>query len=494
MQKNKEEKDNNPFFFFLRRTKRKFDFKKEITPNINYLKLPKIKRKQIEELKQKYKELIKRKNQQYRENNGSSSTYSSSLYINGMKRNEWNHVIQQYNLLKPYYLKQKKMSHEKKGSFKYDEFDYDKKINKRGLLYEFNININGISKTKSMPDIFKKLNNLENKINIDVALGLGKIEESDSTPFTYFKIENLFNLDNYTIIGFLDGKGKKNYLFCKILKEEIKKYFLKEIVYLSAIDYKKKKQNFKMTSDIIFDGLTRNNFNLIKKVLNKIPSIIDEKGIEIDESGCLICLLFFIKEYIISVQIGNINSYFIFKKEQNTVEKFIIKKFNEEHNINNIYEIDRIEENKGNIQIFRNENGIKNERFIINDDSNNYIIDYSRIFCFKKLNQFGIISQPDIKIIKYVFDENNKEKEEENIDIDLISNEKYGDLCYIVIGTEYFFDFFKIQYYVKEINNLIRENKNVYEIVKEIVKISKDNALFHIKDFKQRGVGLILFK
>ena len=57
-----------------------------------------------------------------------------------------------------------------------------------------------------------------------------------------------------------------------------------------------------------------------------------------------------------------------------------------------------------------------------------------------------------------------------------------------------FFYNFKIQYYVKEINNLIREKKNVYEIVKEIVKISKEHALFHIKDFKQRGVGLILFK
>ena len=108
MKKNNEENDNNPFFFFLRRTKRKFDFKKKITPNFNYLKLPKLKRKQIEETKKKYKELIKRKNQQYRENNESSSLYSSSLYINGMKRNEWNHVIQQYNLLKPYYLQKKK--------------------------------------------------------------------------------------------------------------------------------------------------------------------------------------------------------------------------------------------------------------------------------------------------------------------------------------------------------------------------------------------------
>ena len=493
MKKNNEENDNNPFFFFLRRTKRKFDFKKKITPNFNYLKLPKLKRKQIEETKKKYKELIKRKNQQYRENNESSSLYSSSLYINGMKRNEWNHVIQQYNLLKPYYLQKKKMMSEKNDLNKY-EFSQNNVIHKKRLFYEFNINFNGISKTKSMPDIIKKINVLNDKINIDVALGLGKIEEIDSTPFNYFKIENLFNLDNYSIIGFLDGKGKKNYLFCKIFKEEIKQYFLKEIVYLSAIDYKKKEKNFKITSDIIFDGLTRNNFNLIKKAFNKIPSLINEKGIDINECGCLISLLFIIKGYIISVQIGNFNSYFIFKKELNTVEQFIIKKFNEEHNINNLLEIDRIEENKGETKFFKNENGIKNERFVINDDLNNYIIDFSRIFCFKKLNQFGVISQPDIKIIKYLFDDDNIEKEEENEDIELINNEKYGDLCYIIIGTEFFFDYFKIQYYVKEINNLIREKKNVYEIVKEIVKISKEHALFHIKDFKQRGVGLILFK
>ena len=57
-----------------------------------------------------------------------------------------------------------------------------------------------------------------------------------------------------------------------------------------------------------------------------------------------------------------------------------------------------------------------------------------------------------------------------------------------------FFYNFKIQYYVKEINDLIRENKNVYEIEKEILKISKEHALFHMNDFKQRYVSLRLFK
>ena len=493
MKKDNEENNNNPFFFFLRRTKKSFDFKKEITPNIHYLKLPKIKRKQIEEMKKKYKEIIKNKNKQMRENNLSSSVYSSNSYINGMKKNEWYHVIQQYNLLKPYYLKKKKLIYENDDFFKYDEFS-NNKIHHKRLSYDFNININGINKIKSMPDIIKQLNNINDKIKIDIALGLGKIEESDPTPFNYFKLEKLFNLDNYSIIGFLDGKGKKNYIFCKIFIEEIKKYFLKENIYLTAINYIKKKNNFKITSDMIFDSLTKNNFNLIKKAFNKIPSYINEKGIDIDESGCIISLLFIIKEYIISVQIGNINPYFIFKKEQNTIEKFIIKRFNEEHNINNIYEIDRIEENRGNIKMFKNENGIKNERFVIDDNLNDIIIDFSRIFCYKKLNNFGIISQPDIKIMKYLFDENNSERGNENEDFDLINKEKYGDLYYIIVGTEYFFDYFKIQYYVKEINDLIRENKSVYEIAKEISKISKDNALFHIKDFKQRAVGLILFK
>ena len=188
----------------------------------------------------------------------------------------------------------------KKDFNKYDEFSHNNIIHNKRLFNEFNLNFNVISKTKIMPDILKKLNVLHDKINIDVALGLGKIEERDPTPFSYFKIQNLFNLDNYSITGYLDGKGKKNnYIFCKFFKEEIKQYFLKEIVYLADIDYKKKKKFFQITSNIIFDGVTNNNFNLIKKAFNKIPSVINEKGIDINEYGCFISLLFIIKGYIL---------------------------------------------------------------------------------------------------------------------------------------------------------------------------------------------------
>lgn len=495
MEKNIEENEENPFFFYLRRPKKKFNFKIVKTPNLNYLKLPKIKRKEIEERQRKYKELVKIKNKKYKELN--STPYSNSLYINGMERNLWKHVLEQYKLLKPLYLKNKKFEKSKFKLSKVINLE-EKNLNdhKKNIKYNLTIKKESIHKTKSMPKIFNKMNNIFGKkynVNIEVALGLGKIDENDPTPFNYFKLEHLFNLPNVCIIGFFDGKGKQNYLLSKTFKYFFKEYFSNINIYFSAFDLKTKTQNFQINSDYIFDALTKNNFNLIKKSLIKITYLLTENGYEIEETGGLISLIFIINGKIISVQIGNINSYFIYKKHHNYLDNSIIKKYNKDHNVNNLFEIDRVEECGNKIETFKNELGEKKERILVNKEEDN-IIDYTRIFCYKKLNKNGIISEPDIQVFDYIFEEEKEEiNNNENSDLN-DNNNNFGKLNYIVVGTEYFFDYYKIQYYVKVINNLIRLNKNTYDIAIEVANISKENCLEHFQNFTQRAIGLIIFK
>jgi hypothetical protein len=214
-------------------------------------------------------------------------------------------------------------------------------------------------------------------------------------------------------------------------------------------------------------------------MFKKILLSLQENEFDYTLSGVLINIIIIIKNKLISINIGNIESYLISKHNSNNIEQVVIAPLNKVHSTNDIIELDRIENENGVVHEMNNNIKGKgfnyyNETYVefVNERFSDNII-YTRVFGFSEVNKIGIINESEITMKD-------------------ISN----DVQYILIASHYFFDYYKMSYYSRIINTYFEQNKKVNPIViiNNIMNISKTKSFEkHNELFKERCIALIIF-
>ena len=348
--------------------------------------------------------------------------------------------------------------------------------------------------------------------------------KNNQSVFNFFCLKKIFNLNDFHIFGVINGKGKEPKIFSRFLKEVLIKKFSDEKNYLNIHGIKSKPKNFKLKSDFIYYALTLEGFIFIKRIFNSLIDELKNLRIDVEESGATLFLIILIKDKIISMKVGDMYSFFIFKALDDNISHIITKNPHLEHLISNIIEQDRFEESKCEFKLVKNEMGNSEYEIIYNNEEiqkciKDDNIKFTRMVGYLKLKEIGIIGEPDIQILNFncVQDKHNimieqkisnSESSSSNKNGKLINNNNaiFGKLKYIIIGNNELFEFLKIRYYIKEINEALLKdednNKNkdnikyCFNLKNMVKKLVNDSVEMHKKymkkeTFKERCMALI---
>lgn len=375
--------------------------------------------------------------------------------------------------------------------------------------------------------ISKKGNALIRELLFTKRASLAYIKENQS-EFNFFRLNRLFGIKDFYIVGLIHGKGKESQKFSRLLKEVLIEKFSDENNYLKASKVKYKPKNYRIRSDFIFYALTIEDYILIKQIFNSLIDELKIRGVDVEETGAALTVIILIKDKIISIKLSDISSFFIYyASDDKNLEHIIIKNPHSEQLIKNIIEQDRLEENGCEFSIIKNNRGQNDLELKSNDEEiQKYIIKdrikFTRILGYLKLKKIGIINEPDIQM----FTMNNAQYQNEiicsrrvishvdpyyNNNLKKIINKRGfnitgGNLKYILIGSYGMFEFLKSRYYIKEIEEAllkdeeINKNKdnlkfcfNLKNVVKKLVKDSFEihKKITKYESFKERCLTLI---
>ena len=499
------------------------DFKGNEKPKVNY-KLKGIRTKSLRDIKFSNYNFILLKNNLFTKSENNfvkclNKTIDSNFINNGI-----NNILEKINMdnhlqsLREFYLgknKEKKNAKKKLAinlSFKFErkrpsllkkdlsEIEMAKKMGiDLGFKYKINsffdcgTNIENDIDSESNNDIeivAEKGNYVIKQLNLK-SLNLGNKKDNQS-DFNFFCLKNIFRLEEFYIFGLISGKGKESIKCSRLLKKILidkltneNNYIFNEILESNKFDKK---------IDYILHILTFNEFEFLKKIFNSLEEELNKMGVDIDNTGAMLSLIIFIKEKVISVKIGDICPYFVYNIiDENLNNNLMIRNPHFEHNIENIYEQYRLEENKCEIKINKNNRGRKSYLILNNNDKelenylNVYNIKCTRMIGFKKLKKIGIINEPEINTFSMVLEQGKIEgfqtKRKSQIqnphvsDIDFLEliklkgiNFSQVALKFVIIGNHKLFKIMKNSYYIKEINEAIKKDEIEYK--------NKDNIKF----------------
>ena len=350
---------------------------------------------------------------------------------------------------------------------------------------------------------------------------------NEDQKFNFFCLKNIFRLEEFYIFGLIFGKGKEPTKCSRLLKKILinklsneKNYIFNEIL---------EKNKFSKKIDYISYILTFNEFEFLKNIFNTLEEEMNNMGVEIEDTGATLSLIIFIKDKVISAKIGDINPYFVYNIIDDKYDNnLMIRNPHSEHNINNILEKYRLEENKCDIKINKNNIG-RNSYLILNNDNeiqnylNTYNIKCTRMLGFRKLKKIGIINEPEIHTFSMVL---NKEyiqifptkRKNKNINPHISDNDfielikKNGInfsqviLKFVVLGNDKLFQVMKKSYYIKEINEAMKKDeienrqkdniKYCFNLQKTLKKLINDGVelnkkLFNTNNFKDLSLSLV---
>lgn len=348
---------------------------------------------------------------------------------------------------------------------------------------------------------------------------LNILNEENQNNFNFFCLKNLFKLEEFYIFGLISGKGKESTKCSRLLKKILvdkltneNNYIFNEILETNKFDKK---------IDYILYILTFHEFEFLKKIFNTLEEELNKMGVDIEETGATLSLIIFIKDKVISVKIGDIYPFFVYNiiddKLNNNV---MIRNPHFEHNLWNIYEQYRLEENK--CEIKKNKNNLGRKSYLINYNNdkevenylNIYNIKCTRMIGFKKLKKIGITNEPEINTFSMVLDQGKIEgfhsKRKNKIlnphisDIDFLEliklkgiNFSQVILKFVFIGNHKLFEIMKNSYYIKEINEAIKEDeiefknkdniKYCFNLKKTIRKLLNNAVELNKKFFKNNN-------
>ena len=325
-----------------------------------------------------------------------------------------------------------------------------KNRNNSALIKKSNINMNNFYNVKNFNNykikvsfysslILKQLfKNKEKKNNDDITYIKNKNENNDNlllkdlsniiedikySIFNYFYIENNFNIKTFHIIGITSAEGKNAIMLSRILKNLLLEYFTNKNYYYNYFNLSSKSI---INKDLIYEILTSNSNMFIKNILYEIFKKLKNEGYKADDTKEYFYLIFLVGVNVISVKTGDILSYFIYESKNNNIKNIIIKEpFSD----------------------------LEKEKY-----KNNFLI---------KNNNFSNINKLEIRMFKLdTLKNNNDINSNINIYAESFLNQNNinyniddGYINYIVIGNNSLFKYYKINYYVKYINEFINKHK-----------------------------------
>ena len=351
---------------------------------------------------------------------------------------------------------------------------------------------------------------------------------NENQKFNFFCLNNIFRLEEFHIFGLISGQGKEPAKCSRLLKKILINKFSNEKTYILNEILEKNKFNKKI--DYILYVLTFNEFEFLKNLFNTLEEELNSMGFDIEETGATLSLIIFIKDKVISVKIGDINTYFVYNIiDDKYNNNLMIRNPNFEHNIKNIFEKYRLEENKCEIKMIKNNIGRKSYLVLNNNDDeiqnyiNTYNIKFTRMLGFRKLKKIGIINEPEIHTFSMVLDKEKIEifpnkKKNKNINphisdsdfIELIRMKKISFtqviLKFVVLGNDKLFQVMEKSYYIKEINEAMKKDeiankqkdnikysfnlqKTLRKLMNEAVELNK--KFFNSNNFKDLSISLV---
>ena len=329
-------------------------------------------------------------------------------------------------------------------------------------------------------------------------LTLDNLNQNQS-DFNFFCLKNIFRLDQFHIFGLISGKGKEPKKCSRLLKKILVNFFSEEKNYINNEILEK--NQFKQKIDYILYLLITDDFKFIKDKFITLEFELENMGIDIENTGATLSLIIFIKDKIISIKLGDIHPYFIYSVyDEKLKNSLLIRNPHWGHNLNNILEQDRLEENKCQIKETKNKIGKINYKieYIYDEDIRNILnndnIKCTRMIGYKKLRQIGILNKPDIQTF--------------SMDVSKITDEKFGAkksnnnshssdyefhklikkkginfinvfLKFVIIGNDELFGVMKNFYYIKEIYEAVikdeigNKNKNNFKYFFNLKKLIK---------------------
>ena len=253
---------------------------------------------------------------------------------------------------------------------------------------------------KLLINCFNSKNFLLNKIYGYSRAGTLNTGKPKINQDSFIILKNIFEL-NFDILGIMDGHGVNGQLVSQYLKKKIISNFAVKETYNLI-----KKNRNEIMENFIYHNLTKNNFSLIKNIINSIDKDLSKENFDSKSSGSTLLLLFHISNFIICANIGD--SRCILIKKNNTLEnnnnindlnnlKFENLSF--DHKPNNQEEKKRIIENGGIVRQSIKYNGIYEGCFRIYMKEKNYPgLAISRTIGDFDAKLIGTISEPDIKM------------------------------------------------------------------------------------------------
>jgi serine/threonine protein phosphatase PrpC len=208
---------------------------------------------------------------------------------------------------------------------------------------------------------------------------------------TYLMLTSICNLDDVMIYGVLDGHGPNGHCASKSAKDIIIQYFSNKEIYSSN-----KNQACTINSDIIYNKLSKNNYEFIYSFVSYLHKTISSKtNVDVNFSGTTLNLLFHIGDKIINCNVGDSRSIVI-TYHKNNFHPFQVEQFGIDHKPTYTSEYERIIANGGEVKTCNNDNNengikriwVKNERYPG--------IAISRTIGDLVAHKVGVIETPDI--------------------------------------------------------------------------------------------------
>lgn len=247
-----------------------------------------------------------------------------------------------------------------------------------------------------------------NKEQSYVSRVFGKVYNNLSSKYSYWIEQNIFDLNNFYIFSVLESYGSEGHKLCALTKLNLFNYFTNINLYVDN-------KHLKPDETVIYDILTKNNYEVIHCGFNKVNKDILNTKFDPEKSGIVTAITFVIGNKLVNVNLGNIKSTLMIQTEIKELEKVNLVELSSIHSLDNRTEIQRIKQSFPNALVAKYTGEDEDE----DKDVDDAIYEYNRILSPKMkhsrltralgLNDYvhyGLSHIPEINVMK--LDENTK--------------------------------------------------------------------------------------
>ena len=277
-------------------------------------------------------------------------------------------------------------------------------------------------------------------------------------------ISNVCNIENYCIIGVMDGHGTNGHLVSNFVKNKINEYFNNKKLYINHKTHKKmnsdnSNNNF-MEENEIYEKMIHNNYEIIRKFYQKVNDELYDSIFDVHFSGCTCVIIFIIGKKLICSNVGDSRAILIKNKlENNKTYQYTL--LSNDHKPNIPEEKERIEKMGGEVEQTYEEEGNNTTPkpsgiFRVWKKGCEYPgLAISRSLGDKVAELIGVISDPEI--LEFQIDDSCK---------------------YVVSGSDGIWDYLSNQDVIDIVNTyLVKKNPEgaCYNLVERATKAWKEN-------------------